>query len=151
MEKTTDTKDDFDLQLEKLSNLQTSMLDALEHYKDDQKILTLDEITKISGAVARLSGSASSILFKKREMEYKERIDFHHPKIQRSFGFLIETVIEAMEEQNVSQEDIRGTIDRLSFKLIGFEDKLNITLKNLNMTMVDHSINPLVQKALNPN
>ena len=127
------------------------MLDALEHYKDDQKILTLDEITKISGAVARLSGSASSILFKKREMEYKERIDFHHPKIQRSFGFLIETVIEAMEEQNVSQEDIRGTIDRLSFKLIGFEDKLNITLKNLNMTMVDHSINPLVQKALNPN
>ena len=140
--------EDFDTKLRKLIHQQSKLLEVMDDYQEKRKELTLKEITELATATSKLSSSISSTMFKQKEMEYKEKIDFHNPKIQRAFGFLLESVIESMHENGINEMEINNTIDRLSFKLIGFEDRLNSTLKNINMNMVDKSTNPLVKQAL---
>jgi len=147
-----DTSNNMDVTLNDLVNKQRSILGKIDEYlsntNSSSRQLTLKELNYLSTMYSKLSSSISSILFKKKEMEYREQIDFHHPKVQRAFGFLVEAVIESMSDSGMDDTDVNLVMDKLAVKLVGFEDKLNVTLKNISMNAVERTQNPLVSKTL---
>jgi len=153
--------EDFEEQIKYLNDIQLSLVSKLKKIeetmgtdgdgKEDPEalILSLRDLNSISNTISNLTKNVQSSLFKKRELEYKEKIDFHHPKIVKSYSFLAGAFVESMMEADIPTEQVNRTVDIMSYKLVGFEDKMNSTLKNLNMNLVDSSKNPLIGKMLN--
>ena len=143
----------FDDQIKELVEINEELLKDIKKYRDERikdgnGDLVLPEVKVLVDMITKLSASISSIIFKKKDFEYKEDIDFTHPKIQKSYLFLIQAVYESLVDEGYSEDDISDIMNTLSSKLIGFEEKLNRVLKNVSMNMIDRTANPLVRKTI---
>jgi len=134
--------------INKVNEKLNKLLATLEEYIDRED-LTLKEVNNISGTMTKILQVLSSNAFKEKEFELRGGdVDFTNPKIQKAFYFIVEVFIDSIDEAGVDENTKRQILDKLSFNLIGFEEKLNKTLKGVKLPMIDQLVNPLAKKVI---
>lgn len=124
------------------------LISKLEHILNSED-LSLKEVISLSNSIGKLLQVKSSNVYKEKEFELRGGdVDFTNPKIQRAFYFLVEVFIDSMDEVGVDEETKRKVLDKLMFNLVGFEEKLNKTLKGVKLSIVDQTVNPLAKKVI---
>lgn len=101
-----------------------------------------------SKALMSITKHIADISFKKRDMEAKDEVDFHHPKIEKGYYFLMEVVLDSMRQCGIDTGRINQFVTIMGERLLGFEDRLNKELKTLSGNMVNRASNPLILKSL---
>ena len=133
---------DIDQKLDKL-------ISKLDFILNSEEELSLKEVVTLSNSIGKLLQVKSSNVYKEKEFELRGGdVDFTNPKIQRAFYFLVEIFIDSMDEAGVGEDLKRQVLDKLMFNLVGFEEKLNKTLKGVKLSVIDQTVNPLAKKVI---
>lgn len=127
--------------------LDLSVCNFLSEIVDD-KSLPRKVRMDASKSLLSISKHVADISFKKRDIEAKDEVDFHHPKIEKGYYFLMEVVLDALKECNIDAGRIDLFVKIMGERLLGFEDKLNKELKTLSGNLVNKATNPLLTKML---
>ena len=131
-----------------INNKLDELINKLESVLNEEE-LSLKELTSLSNSIGKLLQIKTNAVFKEKEFELKGGdVDFSNPRIQRAFYFLVEVFIFSMDEAGISEEMKKQVLDKLMFNLIGFEEKLNKSLKGVKLNMVDQIVNPLAKKII---
>lgn len=105
----------------------------------------LDRKAKMAKSLYTILNDMSNSIYTKADYEDKENVDFEHPKVQKAFDFLIEGVIESMQEADIELETINSFLSLLAVKMTGFESELNSRMKGLRGAALDKVQNPLLK------
>lgn len=127
--------------------LDLSVCKFLSEIVDDQSLPRKVRMDA-SKSLLSISKHVADISFKKRDIEAKDEVDFHHPKIEKGYYFLMEVVLDALKECGIDAGRLDLFVKIMGERLLGFEDKLNKELKTLSGNLVNKATNPLLPKIL---
>jgi len=121
----------------------------LDKLINGEEQLTIKELVSVTNSISKLLQVKSSNAYKEKEFELRGGdVDFTNPKIQKAFYFLVETFIFSMDEVGVDENTKRKVLNQLTFNLVGFEEKLNKTLKGVKLSMIDQIVNPFAKEVI---
>lgn len=133
-----------------LTNLQTLLLvpQVNSLYGADEIDYVTDKKARQARDLHRTIEDLKASVYDLQEYTNREEIDFKHPKVQKSFEFIVEGVLQVMKEQKIPDEDINEFIERFSSSMVGFEDTLDTRMRGVSNTTLDKVKNPLLEKYL---
>ena len=139
----------FEEMLRKMLDYHISVMGTLHITLENPTILKdVDALTDLTNAIVKQSSIIQKYIFEKLQIDKKEEVDFNHPKIQKAFSFLFEMFIESLKQSNMSEATINQILNNLSRLAVGFEDRINRSLRNVSLAALDSTQNPLVSKAM---
>lgn len=141
---------DFEKSMNAIHALSSLICSSLSDILDDPNLpKTISQVAILVNALTNQTKVIQSGVLEMKRMSQKEEVDLEHPKIQKSFTFLIEVVFKALVEAGVNRTSLETFTNILSRELVDFESRLNVILRKTPIAMLDKVDNPLVRKALN--
>lgn len=140
----TDPDTKFGVKVDYLMTTMIALVPVLMNELKPDKIVDearSDQVMRINTLLSSIQNS----MYKKREIEVKEEIDVAHPKFQKVMEFMVEAVLEAMEDIGIDGGVQSSFIHKFSTKMVGFEDLMNKRLKGLSFQDLDTVENPLIK------
>lgn len=84
------------------------------------------------------------------EQKNKEKVDLRHPKIQTAFTWIIETMVQVLNEEELPSLTIKAICMNMQAKLVGWEERANKELDGISVKALASVGNPFtyaIEKA----
>lgn len=114
------------------------------------KDLTDKDLRRVRGAekLFYILDKIQNYVYRKTEYEMAEEIDFTHPKIQKAFEFMVEAMLETMNEVGIDEIAMENFVTTFGLKMQGFEQDLNTRMRGVasSISQLSKVTNPLMEK-----